>query len=177
MGTHVSVEQVESWLDENVVRNVDRITEPETEFNIQFDLSRLPLHVIKEETWGPLRLVGKNAFDTDRTRAIIEDDDQRRELLAHIGPGLTATPGFYTFLDADGIVCEFANVHQIQFEHRIYPDGASQHALMSGLINLAMSMRHVQNAVAEMRGDDHNVGDRTGGVTDIVEEAELDANS
>jgi hypothetical protein len=166
MVDHISRKQVEAWLDEKVVQDVEQVSENESEFNVQFRLSRLPMHVIKEETWGPLRLVGKSGFDTDRTVAIIEDDDRRRELLAQIGPVLAATPGFYTFLDAEGTVCEFANVRSIQFEHRLYPDGASQHALMRGLMALATAMRYVQNAVAEVRGDEHGRGVSTEGTTD-----------
>lgn len=175
MVDHLSVEQVEAWLDEKVVRDVDRVSEGESEFNVQLRLSRLPLHVIKEDTWGPLRLVGKNAFDTDRTAAIIEDDERRRELLARIGPVLAATPGFYTFLDADGTVCEFASVHYIQFEHRLYPDGASQQALMSGLMDLATAMRYVQNAVAEMRGDEQGFGVPPEDATDLETGSESDS--
>lgn len=151
MVDHISSEQVDAWLDGKVVQNTERVPESDTAYNIQFRLSRIPLHVIKEETWGPLRLVGKSAFDTDRTAALLDDETQRAELLTRIGPVLAATPGFYTFLDADGTVCEFADVDAIQLEHRLYPDGASQQTLMDGLMGLATAIRYIQNAVAEMR--------------------------
>lgn len=177
MVDHLSVKQVEAWLDEKVVRDVDRVSEGESEFNVQLRLSRLPLHVIKEDTWGPLRMVGKSGFDTDRTAEIIEDDERRRGLLTRIGPVLAATPGFYTFLDADSTVCEFANVRYIQLEHRLYPDGASQQALMGGLMDLATAMRYVQNAVAEMREDGHGIGVQTDRATDLEADTETDSES
>ncbi|WP_458204623.1 hypothetical protein [Haladaptatus sp. NG-SE-30] len=150
MGEHISSEQVEAWLDENVVQDVQHVSDDETEFNIQLQLARLPLHIIKEETWGPLRLVSKNAFDTNRTRMLVEDDQDRKELLSRIGPVLAATPGFYTFLDEESTACDFAEAQSIQLEHRIYPDGASQQAVMEGLMNLATAMRYLQNIIASM---------------------------
>jgi hypothetical protein len=151
MAEHVSSEQVDAWLDEKVVQDTEHVSESDTAYNIQLRLSRIPLHVIKEETWGALRLVGKSAFDTERTAALLEDDEKRGELLARIGPVLAATPGFYTFLDSEGAVCEFADVHAIQLEHRLYPDRASQQSLMDGLMGLATAIRYIQNAVAETR--------------------------
>ncbi|WP_224450087.1 hypothetical protein [Haloprofundus salilacus] len=153
MTRHISSDQVRSWLDDQVVRDVQRVSSDESEFNFQVELSRLPLHVIKEETWGPIRLVGNNAFDTDDVRGLVENDEQREELLTRFGPVLAATPGFYTFLDEEGVSCPLAEAHSIQLEHRIYPDGASQQALMSGLMAIATAMRYLQNTVAEMPRD------------------------
>jgi hypothetical protein len=151
MVDHVSSEQVDAWLDGKVVQDTEYVSGDETTYNIQLRLSRIPLHVIKEDTWDPLRLVGKSAFDTERTAALLDDDARRGELLARIGPVLAATPGFYTFLDSEGTVCEFADVHAVQLEHRLYPDGASQQSLMDGLMGLATAIRYIQNAVAETR--------------------------
>ncbi len=148
---HVSADQVEKWLDERVVQDVKRTTEEAAEFSIQCRLSHIPLNVIKEDTWGPLRVVGRAAFDTERTAAVIENPDQRRELLARIGPVFAATPGFYTFLDEAESATEFPNLDSIQFEHRIYSDGASQQELMSGLMAIATAIKYVQNVVAAIR--------------------------
>ena len=151
MAEHISEEQVERWLDGKVVQEADRHADDETEFNMQLTLSHLPIHLIKEETWGPIRLVGKNAFDTEESAALLADDETRAELLSRIGPVLAATPGFYTFLDEEGSSCELAHAESIQLEHRLYPDGASQQALMEGIMAVATAMRYIQNAVAELR--------------------------
>ncbi len=147
----ISADQVEKWLDDRVVRDVERTTEKEAEFSVQCRLSHIPLNVIKEDTWGPLRIVGRAAFDTERTAAVIENPDQRRELLERIGPIFVGTPGFYTFLDEEQSSTEFPNVDSIQFEHRIYSDGASQQELMSGLMALATAIKYIQNTVAAIR--------------------------
>ncbi|ADJ16171.1 hypothetical protein [Halalkalicoccus jeotgali] len=151
MVDHVTAEQVEKWLDDRVVRDVERTTENAAAFSIQCRLSHIPLNVIKEDTWGPLRIVGRAAFDTERTAAVIENPDQRYELLARIGPVFAATPGFYTFLDEEGTSTEFPTLDSIQFEHRIYADGASQQELMAGLMAIATAIKYVQNTVAAIR--------------------------
>ena len=155
----ISADQVEKWLDDRVVQDVERTTEKEAEFSVQCRLSHIPLNVIKEDTWGPLRIVGRAAFDTERTAAVIENPDQRRELLERIGPIFVGIPGFYTFLDEEQSSTEFPNVDSIQFEHRIYSDGASQQELMSGLMALATAIKYIQNTVAAIRreyGEDEN---------------------
>ena len=156
MVERVTVEQVRVWLDDKVVSDVQEVSEPEAEFNLRIEISRLPLHVIKEEPSGPLRIVGESGFDTDRVVALIEDERKREELLTRIGPMLAATPGFYTFFDENGDRCEFGDVRNIHLEHRIYPDGLTRHRLMRGVIDVAKAMRYIQNTVTVLReGDEH----------------------
>ncbi|WP_276253848.1 hypothetical protein [Halomontanus rarus] len=148
MTTHVSDEQVRHWIDDGVVQRVTSHSSEETEFNFELQLSKLPIHVIKEKTWGPIRVVGRNGFDTDRTRELLRDDQQRGELLSYIGPMLAATPGFYTFLDEEGASSPIEYAETLQIEYRIYPDEASQQALMDAVMAIGTSMRYVQNVVA-----------------------------
>jgi hypothetical protein len=151
MATHLSREQTEAWLDEKVVQGIESQSDDGTEFNLQLQLSRLPLHVVKEETWGPLRVVGECTFDTDRVAALVEDSERRQELLLRLNPVLAAAPGFYTFLDDEGDPCDFPHVHSILLEDRIYPDGASQQALMGSVMATASTMRSIQNTAAALQ--------------------------
>ena len=159
MVERITAEQVRAWLDEQVVSDVQENSDEETEYNLQIELSLLPLHIIKEEPTGPLRIVGRTAFDTQRTATLIRDPEKRRDLLTRIGPVLAATPGFYTFLDEEGNRCEFDDVYTIQIEHRIYPEGVSRQSLMNGVLAVATAMRYIQNMMAALlprpgEGDD-----------------------
>lgn len=145
MTTHVSVDQVRWWLDENAIQEITSHTEEQTEFNLQVTLSRLPIHLIKEEKRGPIRVVGRSAFDTERAERLIRDTESRTELLEQIGPVLATTPGFYTFLDEEGHACELRNAETLQMEHRIYPDEATQQSVMDSVMGIATGMRYVQN--------------------------------
>ena len=148
MTRHVSETQVRHWLDETAIRDVTAHADEETEFNVQVELSRLPVHVIKETEFGPLRIVGRSGFDTERTKDLLRDEQRRGELLQYIGPMLAATPGFYTFLDPSGTACQLREAETVQVEYRIYPNEASQQALMDGIMAIATSMRYVRNVVA-----------------------------
>lgn len=148
MSTHVSETQVREWLDDTAISAVTRHSDEESAFNFQVELSQLPVHVIKETEFGPIRIVGRNGFDTDAARTLLRDDQRRSELLQYVGPMLAATPGFYTFLDEEGTSCELRDAETIQVEYRVYPDGASQQALMDGIMSIATSMRYVQNVIA-----------------------------
>jgi hypothetical protein len=150
MVERITVDQVRAWLDERVISDVQEDSEGEAEYNLQVELSLLPLHVIKEEPTGPLRIVGRTAFDTERTATLVRDPQKRRDLLTRIGPVLAATPGFYTFLDEEGRRCEFDSVHTIQLEHRIYPEGVSRQSLMDGILAVATAMRYIQNMMAAL---------------------------
>ncbi|GAB3667250.1 hypothetical protein [Halopiger thermotolerans] len=145
MTTHVSERQVRWWLDRNAIQDITAHTQEETEFNLQVTLSSLPIHLIKEETKGPIRVVGRSGLDSERARRLVRDDGQRAELLSQIGPVLATTPGFYTFLDEEGGACELREAETLQMEHRIYPDGASQQALMDSVMAIATAMRYLQN--------------------------------
>jgi len=148
MTRHVSEAQVRHWLDETAVRGVTTHADEDTEFNLQVELSQLPVHVIKEDEFSPVRIVGRSGFDTERTKDLLRDDERRGELLQYIGPMLAATPGFYTFLDPDGDSCQLQQAETVQVEYRIYPDGARQQTLMDGIMSIATSMRYVQNVIA-----------------------------
>lgn len=147
MTRHISETQVRHWLDDTAIRSVTPHTDEDTEFNFQVELSQLPVHVIKEDEFGPVRIVGRSGFDTDRAKNLLRDDRRRGELLEYVGPMLAATPGFYTFLDEAGTSCQLREAETVQVEYRIYPDGASQQALMDGIMAIATSMRYVQNVV------------------------------
>lgn len=153
MATHVSVDQVRRWIDDGAVQDVTSHSEEETEFNLQVTLSRLPIHLIKEHERGPIRVVGRNAFDTERARRILREEGTRTRLLERIGPVLVSVPGFYTFLDGEGRAAELRNAETLQIEHRIYPEEATQQALMDDLMQIATGMRYVQNVVAATRPD------------------------
>jgi hypothetical protein len=151
MVDQITVEQVRAWLDSSVVSDVSKTSESTTEFNLELRVSQMPLHVIKEKPTGPIRIVGKCGFDTERVAALLENERQQRELFSQLSPVLVAMPGFYTFMDAEGRRCEFADLQTIQFEQRRYPDGTSQDLLMNDVITIAKGMRHVQNVVAVVR--------------------------
>lgn len=150
MTRHVSDEQVRHWLDDAVIREMNRHGESGTEFNFELELSRLPIHVIKEEQWGPVRIVGRNGFEGEGAKQLLADEDRRSQLLRSIGPMLAATPGFYTFLDEEGAPAALRHATTLQLEARLYPDEANQQALMDAVMGVGSCMRYVRDVVVAM---------------------------
>lgn len=148
MTTHVSADQVRWWLDDNTIQDVTHHSEEGKEFNFEVTMSRLPIHIIKREKQGPIRIVGRTGFDTDLARQLVRAEDTRTGLLAQIGPVLASTPGFYAFLDEERNTSQLRNADILQMEHRIYPNEASQQALMDSLMSIATGMRYIQNTIA-----------------------------
>lgn len=146
--THVCADQVRWWFDDDAIQEVTRHAEEGTAFNLEVTLSRLPIHLIKEDERGPIRVVGQSTFDTERARRVVREEVTRTELLDRIGPVLATTPGFYTFLDEEGRACQLGEAATLQMDHRIYSDGASQQALMDSVMAIATGMRNVQNVLA-----------------------------
>jgi len=103
MVERITVEQVRSWLDPSVVGDITETSESTTEFNLELEVSQMPLHVIKEEQSGPVRTVGKCGFDTERVAALFDDERRQRELFSQLSPVLASVPVFYTFMDDEGI--------------------------------------------------------------------------
>jgi hypothetical protein len=182
MTRHVSVDQVRWWLDDSAIQDVTPHEDEATEFNLQVTLSRLPIHLIKERTDGPIRVVGRSAFDTDRAKAMLDDETSRTELLGQLGPVLATTPGFYTFLDEEGTACELRHAETLQIEHRLYPDEVDQQDLMDSVMAVATGMRYVQNVLAAthpgvpVEADAVGEGDAGGeGDADVARDADVEA--
>ena len=148
MTTHLSVDQIRWWLDDDAIQDVSSHAAEETEYNLQVTLSRLPIHLIQEDKRGPVRVVGRSAFDTARARRLVREEEPRTDRLGRIGPVLATTPGFYTFLDGEGEACDLRNAETLQLEHRIYPDEATQQSLMDSVMAIATGMRYVQTVLA-----------------------------
>ncbi|ELY89716.1 hypothetical protein [Natrinema altunense] len=65
MARHVSERQVRHWLDETAIQNVTSNADEDTDLNIQVELSRLPVHVIEEDEFGPF----ESSIEADSTRS------------------------------------------------------------------------------------------------------------
>ncbi|MFW5896142.1 MAG: DUF2299 family protein, partial [archaeon] len=111
-------------------------------------VSNLIVHVVRRQPDGPL-VVGQQIEYGEEIRSRIQsmDEGDRNELVARIRETLTAAPVVYGFHDAQGNNVRFGDVHRILVEHRIYPDGTSQQALMDGLIEVWKTMRYLDDLV------------------------------
>lgn len=144
----VDAERVRSWIDDDLVTDVERVPDEAAVFNFAVELSNIVVHVIRREPDGPLLVGQQIEYGRDlRERIRAMDPADRTELLARVRETLTATPGVYGFHDEHGANVPFREVHRIFLEHRIYPGAIDQHALMTGLVDVWKALRYLDDVV------------------------------
>ncbi|UHQ96279.1 DUF2299 family protein [Natrinema halophilum] len=146
MTEHTDAESIRNWIDDDLVENVDQISDDAAEFNFTVKISNLLIHVIRREPNGPV-LIGQQIEYGESIQASINQlsDTQRNKLIARIRETLTAVPVIYGFHDEHDNNVRFGDMHRIFLEHRIYPGEMSQHALMNGLIAVWKTMRYLDD--------------------------------
>lgn len=144
-------ETVRNWIDRDIVQQIEEVSDPGEEFNYLVQLSGMNFHVGKAAESGSLSIASTIEFDPETLALLMAEQDTRRTLLTHFENVLTTAPGWYTFVDADGgMGCTFREMRSIRLEYRIYPDGATQHELMTGLIDMANALVFLRDMITEM---------------------------
>jgi hypothetical protein len=149
MAKSINAEQVRSWIDDELVEDVDQMPDNAAEFNLTIEISNMLIHVIRRQPEGPL-LVGQQIEYGDEIRSRIRglSETDQNDLVARIRETLTTVPVVYGFHDEHGNNVRFGDMYRIFIEHRIYPDAMDQHTLMSGLVDVWKAMRYLDDIVA-----------------------------
>ena len=146
MPTPIDVERVRSWIDTDLVENVDRIEDDAAEFNFTVEMSNIVLHVLRRRPDGPL-LIGQQIEYGEGIRSRIRglSDADRSELVTRIRETLATAPVIYGFHDEAGANVRFEEVVRIFIECRVYPDGVSQDRVMTRLVDVWKAMRYLDD--------------------------------
>jgi hypothetical protein len=145
----ITAERIRGWIDDDLVEEVEAVPDEAAEFNLTVEMSNVLVHVIRREPDGPV-LVGQQLEYGEEIRSRISglSASERNELVARIRETLTGVPVVYGFQDERGANVRFGDVRRVLLEHRIYPDGLSQDALMTGLVEVWKAMRYLDDIVA-----------------------------
>lgn len=92
---------------------------------------------------APIRIAGERKLDPGLLATLSDQQRYRRRLQTEIESVLTNTPGIFRYMDADGNICAFEDAETLILEYRIYPDGLSQHELMTGITAIASALQYV----------------------------------
>jgi hypothetical protein len=149
MAKPINAEQVRSWIDDELVEDVDRIPDDAAEFNFTIEMSNILIHIIRRQPEGPL-LIGQQIEYDDEIRSRIRklSEAEQNDLVARIRETLTTVPVVYGFHDEHDNNVRFRDMYRIFLEHRIYPDAMDQHTLMSGLVDVWKAMRYLDDIMA-----------------------------
>ncbi|NHN48070.1 hypothetical protein G9464_10725 [Halostella sp. JP-L12] len=153
MTQDIDKQTVRNWIDDDLVQRIEDVTDGDEAYNYLVQVSGMNFHIGRVRGTGPISVASTIEFDPETVALLMEREEKRRDLLTRFERVLTIAPGWYTFLDGAGNPgCNFTEMRSIRLEYRIYPDGASQHALMNGLIDMANALvflRDVMTSLAE----------------------------
>lgn len=153
MASTVDSEQVRAWLDDELVGTVEEVPDEAAVFNLAVDVSNLVVHVVRRQPDGPLVVGQQIEYGPDmRERIAGMAEGDRNELVARLRETLTNAPVVYGFHDAQGNNVRFGEVQRVLVEHRIYPDGTSQQALMDSVIEVWKVLRYLDDLVTLVDG-------------------------
>lgn len=146
MTADIDPETVREWIDDDLVEEVEQVPDQMAEFNFTVRMSGIFIHVIKREPEGPLIVGQQMEFDDqirDRIRSMPEP--ARGELLARVREALMEVPVVYGFQDETDQNVAFEEMHHLFLEARVYPDEATQQALMDGLVGVWKGLRYLDD--------------------------------
>lgn len=151
MAADLAPAQVRAWLDDTQFERVEGVADETAVFNFKAVYAGMPVHVVKQYPGGPLVVGGQVALQ-DEVRSTFRGLSafDRRQLLARIREQLTGGPALYYFLDDAGNNVDFADLDQVRIERFVYPDGASQQALMTAVFEVAKQLFYLQESIATL---------------------------
>lgn len=149
MQNGTDADQVRSWVDDDLVENVEQVPDDAAEFNFAIEMSNIVLHIIRRHPDGPL-LVGQQIEYGEDIQARIQNlsEVDRNTLVTRIRETLTTVPVVYGFQDQAGTNVRFEEMSHIFLEHRIYPGAINQNSLMNGLVAVWKALRYLDDIVS-----------------------------
>jgi len=146
-------ETVISWIDNELVASTRSCEDPNAEYNIQLTQSGWNLSIIRSNGSDVIRIIGRINLDPETLALILDNDRMVRDLRTQLAAVLTGSSSLYSYRDGDDQPCSFEDMRTIQFEERIYPDGASQDRVMNGLMGIVKAMTYLQSTIGAYRED------------------------
>lgn len=147
----IGYNQIQEWIDDQYIEEVEQITDRDTQYHFAIYIGGAwEIRVIKQTNGGKLRVRTTGEFDPGTLSTLLTRPDLRRQLRTQISTVLTGTPGFYNYLDDDGEPCSFEEMRHIELEYPIYPDNASQHEVMSAIIQQAECLGYITECVDDL---------------------------
>lgn len=148
MHTDVDADQIEAWIDDDLVEAIDPVPDDAAVFNYAIEMSNIIIHVIRRQSDGPI-LIGQQIEYGEEIQSRIQtlSDADRNALVTRIRETLTAVPVVYGFQDRSGANVRLQAMTYLFLEHRLYPGAFSQDALMRGLVAVWKAVRYLDDIV------------------------------
>jgi hypothetical protein len=138
-----------SDLPDELVASIGQDPDPGAGFSFVVRADPVDVHVIGPGGEGPLEITATVAFSGDALSAIRA---RPHRFFVETRAVLAGAPGFHRLTDGEGNDADPDAFAAVALHHYIYPDGASKHAVLTGVIDLVAAAGHLHDA-GERFGD------------------------
>jgi hypothetical protein len=148
--------EIGTWLSDlpdGLVASVGQASEPDAAFAFVVRADPVDVTVAAPDAEGPLVIRSTLTFSAEVRAAIQRDPDR---FLTEARPVLASTPGIHRLTDGEGSDVDAESLSAVRLRHYVYPDAASKHEVLTGVLDLMSATRHLQRTgkrMARVAGD------------------------
>ena len=138
--------EIGTWLSDlpdELVASIGQDPASTAGFNFVVRADPVDVSVIGPDGKGPLVIESTVTFPEAVLAAIREEPDR---FFAETNAILASAPGFHQFDDGDGDAAGVESFSAVVLRHYVYPDGASKHAVLTGVVDLLTAAIHLHDA-------------------------------
>ncbi len=143
----LSSNQIRKWLDDElqIISEIEQRESDDTEFRYVIWCKNLNINLFKSDKDRPLVLATESVFP--KQKLDILQGARQDHFISQLTSVLTLAPGFLTFTDGKGKSTNPEDMEAVYIEHRIYPDKASQHELMTSIIDMFTALMYIHSVI------------------------------
>jgi len=138
--------EVGTWLSDlpdGLLASIGQDSEPDAGFGFVVRAEPVDVRVIGPDGEGPLVIESTVTFSEAELSAIRARSDR---FVRETSAVLASAPGVYRFTDGEGGDADPESFSAVLLRHYLYPDGASKHAVLTGVIDLLAAARQLHES-------------------------------
>jgi hypothetical protein len=146
MSSGFEYSEIGTWLGDlpdGLVTSVGQLSDPDAEFGFVARAETAEVTLVAPDGDGPLIIESTVEFPEEVLSTIRARPDRFFREASAI---LAGAPGFHLLTDGEGNTAAPGWFSSVVLRHHIYPDGASKHAILTGIVDLLTAARHLRNA-------------------------------
>lgn len=149
MADQIEAATIDAWLDEThpVVDEVTEQTDGDADLHFVVRNQSIGINVIRREEGGPLVIGAEATLGQFQLAAVAEGGEPYVPQIESI---LASAPGIYAFTDGTGRPVPDEDATAVMIRHWIYPDGATQHAVMTAVVDIVSALLSVQGTMERL---------------------------
>ena len=146
MSTNIAQQRVHDLIDDQcqAIKQYQQVQDPAAEYNFAIESSGgIVIHVIKNRPAGPLEILGRVFLPNDVLQVV--RGSRQLQFMGEIGAVLVNAPGVHRYIDQNENTVSIDQFEGVELRHWIYPDGVSQHGLMTAIVDFVTALSYIPN--------------------------------